>query len=45
MDFTELLGAISLGTVTAALMAVAGIKVVPIAARWGISRILGMIGR
>lgn len=45
MDFSTLTGSIDLATVVTAILAVAAIKVLPTAAKYGANKVLGMIGR
>lgn len=45
MDFAPLLDAVEFGPIVAALLAIAGLKVAPLAAGWGIRKVLSMIGR
>jgi hypothetical protein len=44
-DLSALTGAVLLGTVTAGILAVAALKIVPKVARWAASQISGMFGR
>lgn len=45
MDFSTLVDAIDFVTVGAAILAVAAVKVAPLAIAWGSRKVLGMIGR
>jgi len=45
MDYTDIVAAVSFAGMMAAFASVAALKVAPLAARWGISKVLGMIGR
>lgn len=45
MDFSTLTGAVDFATVVAAIMALGAVKVLPIAAKWGVGKVLAMIGR
>lgn len=45
MDYTDLIAAVSFSGLIAAFTAVAAVKVAPLAARWGIAKVLSMIGR
>ena len=45
MDFSTLLDAVEFGPIVAALLAIAALKVAPLAAQWGIAKVLAMIGR
>lgn len=45
MDYTDIVAAVSFAGLLAAFGSVAALKVAPLAARWGIAKVLGMIGR
>lgn len=45
MDLTALTGSIDLKTVSAAILAVAGLKVAPIVAQWAAGKVLGFLKR
>lgn len=45
MDYTDIVAAVAFTGLLTAFASIAALKVAPLAARWGISKVLGMIGR
>ncbi len=45
MDFSALTGAVDATAVVAAIMAIGAIMILPVVARWGAKKVIGMIGR
>lgn len=45
MDYADIVSAVAYTGLLAAFASVASLKVAPLAARWGISKVLSMIGR
>lgn len=45
MDFSTLTSAVDFATVVTAILGIAALKVLPIAAKWGANKVMGMIGR
>ncbi|SEL93583.1 hypothetical protein SAMN05216359_1293 [Roseateles sp. YR242] len=45
MDLSALTGAVDLTTVTAGILAIAALKMLPAVARWATARIVSMFGR
>lgn len=45
MDFSSFTAAVDFTTLGAAILAVGGLKVAPVAIGWGTRKLLGMIGR
>lgn len=41
MDFSEILAALTVGTITAALGGIAAIKILPGFTRWGFNKVIG----
>lgn len=45
MDYADLIAGVSYAGLLAAFAAIGALKAVPVAARWGVSKLLGMLGR
>lgn len=45
MDYTDLVSAVTFTGLLAAFAAIGALKIVPLAAQWGVRKVLGMIGR